>query len=177
MRSKTRGLYMALRGRGGSKMKMNKKGQMHTIEALLALMLIIGVVAFAARSAPGETQVEGSMDTQLALYGNDFLSILDMEQSDHTSWLYHQVNGTVNGSNWNGAANITREWQNTTLNGSGVFCKVEIVNFTQAGQINVLNSSSAYGEPPQNAVTVTKLVTLVNPHVEVYEVRLTLWCV
>jgi len=161
-------------------MLTNKKGQMHTIEALLALMLIIGVVAFTARSAPGETQVEGSMDTQLALYGNDFLSILDMEQPDHTSWLYHQVNGTVNavnGSNWNGAANITREWQKTMLNGSGVFCKVEIVNFTQAGQINVLNSSSAYGEPPENAVTVSRLVTLVNPHVEVYEVRLTLWYV
>ena len=157
-------------------MKMNKKGQMHTIEALLALMLIIGVVAFTARSAPGETQVEGSMDTQLVLYGNDFLSILDMELPDHTSWLYHQVNGAVN-SNWNGAANITQEWQKTMLSSSGVFCKVEIVNFTQAGQIKVLNSSSAYGEPPQNAVTVTKLVTLVNPHVEVYEVRLTLWCV
>ena len=158
-------------------MKMNKKGQMHTIEALLALMLIIGVVAFAARSAPGETQVEGSMDTQLVLYGNDFLSILDMEQSDHTSWLYHQVNGTVNGSDWNGAANITREWQNTTLNGSGVFCKVEIVNFTSDGALNSVDSYPFYMNPPENAVTVSRLVTLVNPHVEVYEVRLTLWCV
>jgi len=165
---------MALRGRSGSKMLTNKKGQMHTIEALLALMLIIGVVAFTARSAPGETQVEGSMDTQLALYGNDFLSILDMEQPDHTSWLYHQVNGTVNGSStWNGAENITREWQNTMLSGSGVFCKVEIVNSTS---FNV-SSDSPYGSPPENAVTVSRLVTLVNPHVEVYEVRLTLWYV
>ena len=154
-------------------MKMNKKGQMHTIEALLALMLIIGVVAFTARSAPGETQVEGSMDTQLVLYGNDFLSILDMELPDHTSWLYHQVNGTVNGSNWNGAVNITREWQKTMFSGSGVFCKVEIVNSTS---FNV-SSDSPYGRPPENAVTVSRLVTLVNPHVEVYEVRLTLWCV
>jgi len=156
--------------------KVNKKGQMHTIEAILALMIIIGIIAFAARSAPQETQIESSLDTQLMLYGEDFLSILDMERSDHTSWLYHQVNGTVNGSGWNGAANITEKWQNTTLNGSGIFCKVEIANFTPAGQINVLNSSSTYGEPPQNAVTVTRLVTRVNPHeVEVYEVRLTLW--
>ena len=157
---------------------MNKKGQMHTIEAILALMLIIGVIAFAARSAPQEMQVESSVDTQLMLYGEDFLSILDMENENHTSWLYHRVNGTVNGSHWNGAANITREWQNTTLNGSGIFCKVEIVNLTD-GQLKVVNDTcgvnSTYGEPPKNAVTVTRLVTLVNPEVRVYEVRLTLW--
>ena len=147
---------------------------MHTIEALLALMIIIGVVTFAARSAPQETQVESSVDTQLVLYGEDFLSILDMEDKNHTSWLYHQVNGTVNVSKWNGAANITKEWQNTTLNGSGVFCKVEIVNFTSDVSFNPVNSSELYGNPPQNAVTVTRLVTLVNP-IRVYEVRLTLW--
>jgi type II secretory pathway pseudopilin PulG len=156
---------------------MNKKGQMHTIEAIIALMIIIGVIAFAARSAPQEMQVESSVDTQLMLYGEDFLSILDMERSDHRSWLYEQVEGTVNESNWNGAANITREWQNTTLNSSGVFCKVEIVNFTSADLLNLVNSNSTYGEPPQNAVTVTRLVTLVNPEVRVYEVRFTLWYV
>jgi uncharacterized membrane protein len=105
--------------------KMNKKGQMHTIEAILALMIIIGVIFFAARSAPQETQIESSMDTQLMLYGEDFLSILDLEDRNHISWLYHQVNGTVN-SNWDGAANITEEWQNTTLNGSGIFCKLKL---------------------------------------------------
>ena len=157
---------------------MNKKGQMHTIEAILALMIIIGIIAFAARSAPQETQIESSLDTQLMLYGEDFLSILDMENETHRSWLYDQVNGTVE-SDWNGAANITREWQNTTLNGSGIFCKVEIVNLTD-GQLKVVNDTcgvnSTYGEPPKNAVTVTRLVTLVNPpRVEVYEVRLTLW--
>jgi Tfp pilus assembly protein PilV len=159
---------------------MNKRGQMQTIEAILALMLIIGVIAFAARSAPQEMQIESSVDTQLMLYGEDLLSILDMERSDHTSWLYEQVNGTVNESNWNGAANITREWQNTTLNSSGVFCKVEIVNFTE-GHLKVVNDTygvnSTYGEPPKNAVTVTRLVTIVNPEVEVYEVWLTLWYV
>jgi hypothetical protein len=35
-------------------------------------------------------------------------------------------------------------------------------------------TNTTYGEPPQNAVTVTRLVTLVDP-VRVYEVRLTLW--
>ncbi|MBK5191263.1 MAG: hypothetical protein JJE19_07195, partial [Methanosarcinales archaeon] len=135
---------------------MNKKGQMHTIEAILALMIIIGIIAFAARSAPQETQIESSLDTQLMLYGEDFLSILDMERSDHTSWLYHQVDGTVN-NGYDCAANTTEKWQNTTLNGSGIFCKVEIVNLT-SGQINVLNSSSTYGNPPKNAVTVTRLV-------------------
>jgi len=159
---------------------MDKKGQMHTIEAILALMIIIGIIAFAARSAPQETQIESSLDTQLMLYGEDFLSILDMENENHTSWLYHQVNGTVNNSGWNGAANITEKWQNTTLNGSGIFCKVEIVNLTYTGQLKVVNDSygvnSTYGEPPKNAVTVTRLVTLVNPpQIEVYEVRLTLW--
>jgi len=161
---------MALRG------TMNRKGQMHTIEALLALMLIIGVVAFAAQSGPRGMQAESSVDTQLMLYGEDFLSILDIERSgsDHTSWLYHQVNGTVNGSTWSGATNITREWQNTTLNGSGVFCKVEIANVTSSGLLTIVDSYPRYANPPENSITVTRLVTLVGP-VRVYEVRLTLW--
>jgi Tfp pilus assembly protein PilV len=167
---KTRRLHMALRG------KMNNKGQMHTIEALLALMLIIGVVAYTAHSAPRETQVESSMDTQLMLYGEDFLSILDMERSDHTSWLYHQVNGTVNESRWNGAANITREWQKTKLKGTGVFCKVEIVDFTSPEVLTSVSSDAPYGNPPKSSIVVTRLVTLGNP-VKVYEVRLMLWCI
>ncbi|MBE0517326.1 MAG: hypothetical protein IBX41_08085 [Methanophagales archaeon] len=153
---------------------MNDKGQMHTIEALLALMLIIGVVVFTAHSAPRETHAESSLDTQLMLYGEDFLSILDMERSDHTSWLYHQVNGTVNES-WNGTANIMGEWQKTKLNGTGVFCKVEMVNFTSDGSLNSVKSSAPYGNPPKNSIVVTRLVTLVNNPVRVYEVRLTLW--
>ena len=157
---------MALRGRGGSMMKTNKKGQMHTIEALLALMLIIGVVAFTARSAPGETQVEGSMDTQLALYGNDFLSILDMEQPDHKSWLYYFVET-------NNITGFKQEWEKTNLTDKkGIFYKLELYN-----GCDLQNFSAPYGEPPENAVTVSRLVTLVNPHVEVYEVRLTLWYV
>jgi hypothetical protein len=167
---KTCRLHMALRG------KMNNKGQMHTIEALLALMLIIGVVAYTAHSAPRETHVESSMDTQLVLYGGDFLSILDMERSDHTSWLYHQVNGTVNESRWNGAANITREWQKTKLNGTGVFCKVEIVDFTSPNVRTPVSSDAPYGNPPKSSIVVTRLVTLGNP-VKVYEVRLMLWCI
>jgi hypothetical protein len=157
---------------------MNKKGQMHTIEAILALLIIIGIIAFAARSAPQETQIESSVDTQLMLYGEDFLSILDLEDENHRSWLYEEINGTASGSR-NGAANIISEWQNTTLNSSGIFCKVEIVNLTDTGQLTVVNDTygvnSTYGEPPQNAVTVTRLLTLVNAEVEVYEVRLTLW--
>jgi hypothetical protein len=152
---------------------MNKKGQMHTIEALLALMLIISVVTFAAHSGPRRAHVEGSVDTQLVLYGEDFLGILDMERSDHTSWLYHQVNGTINGS-WNGAANITHEWRKTTLNDSGVFCKVEIANFTSSGLLTIVDSYPPYANPPENSITVTRLVTLVEP-VRVYEVKLTLW--
>jgi hypothetical protein len=153
---------------------MNRKGQMHTIEALLALMLIISVVTFAAQSGPRRTHVESSVDTQLMLYGEDFLSMLDMERIDHTSWLYHQVNGTVNESDWNGAANITREWQNTTLSGSGIFCKVEIADFTPSGLLTIVDSYPPHANPPENSITVTRLVTLVGP-VRVYEVRLTLW--
>ncbi|RZN36091.1 MAG: hypothetical protein EFT35_08180 [Methanophagales archaeon ANME-1-THS] len=146
---------------------------MHTIEALLALMLIISVVTFAAYSGSRRAQGESSVDTQLMLYGEDFLCVLDMERSDHTSWLSHQVNGTVN-KGWNGAANITREWQNTTLNESGVFCKVEMVNVTSDGALNTVQSSAPHGNPPENSMTVTRLVTLVDP-IRVYEVRLTLW--
>ena len=153
--------------------KYGKSGQMHTVEALIALVLIIGAVTFASQMAPKQVYTGGDVKTQLFLYGKDFLNILDMERSDHTSWLYHQINGTVNGSGWDAAANITDEWFNTSLNLKGVFCKVEIVNLTTDG-INVVNSNASFGEPPKEAVTVSKLVTLVKP-VRVYEVRLTLW--
>lgn len=168
---KTRRLHLALSA------SMNRRGQMHTIEALLALLLIIGVVTYAAHAGSRSAQVESSVDTQLMLYGDDFLSILDMERSrdDHTSWLYHQVNGTVNGS-WNGAANITQEWEKTMLPGSGVFCRAEIVNVTSDGTLNTVQSSAPFGNPPENSITVARLVTLVEQSsVRVYEVRLTLW--
>lgn len=161
---------MALRG------KMNKKGQMHTIEALLALMLIIGVVAFTAQSAPGETQVESSMDTQLVLYGEDFLSILDMERIAHTSWLYDQVIGnTSDGVDF--ATNFSYTWKNTSFEDKGIFYKLELYNVSKDGDLQSVHLSpnaTRYGNPPENAITVTRLVTLVNP-VKVYEVRLTLW--
>ena len=152
---------------------------MHTIEAILALMLIIGVIAFAARSAPQEMQVESSVDTQLMLYGEDFLSILDMERSDHTSWLYEQVNGNVSSPPWDFAYNFSNKWNQTNLTERGVFYKLELYNVSEKGNLNRVDLSlnaTRYGEPPKNAVTVTRLVTLVNsPQVEVYEVRLTLW--
>ncbi|MHC1636375.1 MAG: DUF7288 family protein [Candidatus Methanospirareceae archaeon] len=154
--------------------RIGKEGQMHTIEALLALMIIIGVVTFAALSAPREMNTSNNIDIQLVLYGEDFLSILDMERKDHTSWLYHQVNGTVNGSNWDGAANITREWRNTKLDSKGILCKVEIVNLSSTGLLNLVNSSAPYGEPPRDSITVSRLVTLIDP-VRIYEVKLTLW--
>ena len=157
---------MALRGE-----EMNKKGQMHTIEALLALMLMISVVAFAARSAPGETQVESSVDTQLLLYGEDVLSILDMADRNHKSWLYDLVNGTYN------CADFECVWEHTNLTAKkGVFYKLELLNATKETAV-VFQTCSPYGNPPANAVTATRLVTLVNPQVDVHEVRLTLWYV
>ena len=153
--------------------KYGKSGQMHTVEALIALVLIIGAVTFASQMSPKQVYTGGDVKTQLFLYGKDFLNLLDMERNDHTSWLYHQINGAVNGSGWDAAANITNEWLNTSLNAKGVFCKVEIVNLTADG-INVVNSSAPFGEPPKEAVTVSKLMTLVKP-IRVYEVRLTLW--
>jgi len=153
--------------------KYGKRGQMHTVEALIALVLIIGAVTFASQMSPKQVYTGGDVKTQLFLYGKDFLNLLDMERRNHTSWLYHQINGTVNGSGWDAAANITNEWLNTSLNAKGVFCKVEIVNLTADG-INVVNSNASFGEPPKETVTVSKLVTLVKP-IRVYEVRLTLW--
>jgi hypothetical protein len=160
-------------------MKKKRQGQMHTIEALLALIIIIGVITFAARSAPQETQVESSVDTQLVLYGEDFLSILDMEREDHTSWLYYQVNGNVSGNSWDFASNFSEQWENTSLENKGIFYTLELYNISGAGNLQYVplsHNATRYGNPPQNAVTVTRLVTLVDSGtVKVYEVRLTLW--
>ena len=153
-------------------MKLNKKGQMHTIEALLATVLIVGVVMFAANVAPREIYVAGRVDTQLMLYGEDFLSILDMENvTDRTSWLYHQVNGTVNNS-WNGADNIACQWNNTSLNKLGISHNVTIVNITQRGLIYTLNTNGT--SPSREAITVSRMVVLFNP-IRIFEVRLSLW--
>jgi hypothetical protein len=152
-------------------MKKKRQGQMHTIEALLALMIIIGVVTFAARSAPQETQVESSVDTQLVLYGEDFLSILDMEINDtHKSWLYYFVDGP-------NFTEFRQEWNQTNLTDkNGIFYKVELFNSSSYEGNPLYLSDSPYGNPPHNAVTVTRLVTLVDSGtVKVYEVRLTLW--
>ena len=154
---------------------MDKKGQMYTIEAILALLIIIGIIAFAARSAPQETQIESSLDTQLMLYGEDFLSILDLEDENHRCWLYDQVEGNVS-STKDFATNFSNEWEKTSLKNRSVFYKLALYNATNANYVSLSHNATRYGEPPQNAVTVTRLVTLVSPpQVEVYEVRLTLW--
>jgi len=159
--------------------KRLKRGQMHTIEALMTALLIISVVTFAARSVPTtSTQLSETIAVQLKLYAEDFLNILDMEREDHTSWLYHQVNGTVNGS-FNGADEIMGQWLKTNLSNKGVFCKVEILrlNATTLTFERVPNGTNdTFGEPPANAVSVWKLVTVLDGVVpEVYEVRLTAW--
>ncbi len=80
-------------------------------------MIIIGIIAFAARSAPQETQIESSMDTQLMLYGEDFLSILDLEAENHRSWLYDRVNVTFGIF----TSNSSDQWNQTNLTERGVF--------------------------------------------------------
>ncbi len=147
---------------------MNKKGQMYTLEALLASLIIFGVVIFAINASPQfGTETKEFTSFQLKKYADDILEILDLERSyppteEHTSLLSEWLEGK-NIIDWSAIEQNLRENLSIMMhvevlapNGTVVYC---------------------YGPPPPEGAVSSFRVVPVSTSPYAYEVRLYLWFV
>ncbi len=150
---------------------MNKKGQMYTLEALLASLIIFGVVIFAINASPQfGTETKEFTTLQLKKYADDILEILDLENSTHKSILSEWVeNGIISHSFTD---TIWKNIEQNLKNNMSILMHVEVLD--PNGKVVY-----SYGPPPpEGAVSSFRVVPVyVNGKAQAYEVRLYLWYV
>ena len=150
------------------------RGQMYTLEALLASLIIFGTIIFAINASPRfGTETKEFTTLQLKKYADDILEILDLETSTHESLLSEWIeNGIKNNYNF---SNTT--WKAIELNlrkNLSIMMHVEVLD---------PNGSLVYSfgpPPPRGAVSSFRVVpVLTSPSSPpyAYEVRLYLWYV
>jgi len=146
-------------------MNMDRKGQMYTLEALLASLIIFGVVIFAINASPQfGTETKEFTTLQLKKYADDILEILDLERSDHTSLLSDIVLNKVL------FTNVFDSISRTFRDNMSIMLRAEVLY--PNGTVKFV-----YGPPPpEGAVSSFRVVPVKNaPYA--YEVRLYLWYV
>ena len=150
-------------------MNMDRKGQMYTLEALLASLIIFGVVIFAINASPQfGTETKEFTSLQLKKYADDILEILDLERSDHTSLLSEWIEN----NNTTGFKNCFREISENLRKNLSIMLRVEV--YDPNG--NLIRNLTYGPPPPEGAVSSFRVVPVKNaPYA--YEVRLYLWYV
>lgn len=158
-------------------MKKDAYAQMHTLEAVMAALIMVGVIVFAVEATSltplTSSTANAHIEAQLQTIGQDMLNALSYTPSGHNSDLKNDVmswDGTE--YVWNGTAYRSRDSSNTTLLNSSLgdmFLFIAIprgiahnVHFTWINE-NGITMSSPYiynGDPSDNAVIVSKKVAL-----------------
>jgi len=139
------------------------RGQMYTLEALLASLIIFGAVVFAMKTAPRfGTETKEFTTLQLKKYADDILELLDLERGDHTSLLSDITSNRT-------LFEITFKRISETLVGNlSVMLRAEVLY--PNGTVKY-----SYGPiPPRGAVSSFRVVPSISPPYA-YEVRLYLW--
>jgi len=127
----------------------DNKAQMHTLEAIIAAILMVGAVMFISVTAPMGTQsAQQYSEVQLKLYGRDVLNVLSVEdkfQTENTSKLDNDIRNLLP---------------------KNVGCNIVI--YDGAGNI-ALDTNRM---PAPNAVVVYHIVSIDG---DVHEIRAMLW--
>ena len=147
---------------------MDGRGQMYTLEALLASLIIFGVVIFAINASPQfGTETKEFTTLQLKKYADDILEILDLENSTHKSLLSQWVeNGISSGF----TDTIWKNIEQNLKDNMSILMHVEVLD--PNGKVVY-----SYGPPPpEGAVSSFRVVPVSSPPYA-YEVRLYLWYV
>ncbi len=147
---------------------MDGRGQMYTLEALLASLIIFGVVIFAINASPQfGTETKEFTTLQLKKYADDILEILDLENSTHKSLLSQWVE---NGITYGFTDTIWKNIEQNLKNNMSILMHVEVLD--PDGKVVY-----SYGpNPPEGAVSSFRVVPVSSPPYA-YEVRLYLWYV
>jgi len=149
---------------------MDGRGQMYTLEALIAALIIFGVITFAIAASPQfGTETKEFTSLQLKKYADDILEILDLEMSNHSSLLANWIENN-NSAAFRGC--FEKIGENLRKNLS-IMLRVEVRD--PNGKIV---PGFVYGPPPpEGAVSSFRVIPVKNALYPAYEVRLYLWYV
>ncbi len=147
------------------------RGQMYTLEALIASLIIFGVVVFAMSSSPQfGTETKEFTALQLKKYADDILEILDLENEDHSSLLSSWVEKGVKSNNWVEFDTNFSYISESLRQNLSIMLHVEVISPNG-------DAKHSYGPPPpEGAVSSFRVVPVSSPPYA-YEVRLYLWFV
>jgi len=142
---------------------------MYTLEALIASLIIFGVVVFAMAASPQfGTETKEFTSLQLKKYADDILEILDIEMGNHRSLLANWI------ENGNSIAfrNYFEKIDENLRKNLSIMMHVEVLD--PDGKIV---PGFVYGPPPPEGAVSSFRVVPVSTSPYAYEVRLYLWYV
>lgn len=160
--------------------KFDTSAQLHTLEALMALIIITGIIIFTVQATSltplTSSTANAHIEAQLQILAQDMLTVLDHSQSGHNSSLKEDIlNWKGEQYSWNSTA-YHSELNNTLTNSStaqvlkyvivpkGIAHNVEFAVINDAGAVMALHYIYN-GEPSDNAVTVSRRVLLSNSNI------------
>ncbi|WMW21555.1 hypothetical protein RE476_09160 [Methanolobus mangrovi] len=156
--------------------KTDSCAQLHTLEALMALIIITGIIIFTVQATSltplTSSTANAHIEAQLQTLAQDMLTVLDHSQSGHNSSLKEDIlNWDGDEYAWNSTA-YHSELNNTLTSSSTEILKSVIVPKGIAHNVEfaVINDAGAVmtlpyiynGEPSDNAVTVSRRILLSN---------------
>ena len=143
------------------------KGQVHTLEAIMASGIILTTLFIAMTIPTPKSGLSDFKTLQLKKYADDILTLLTVENNSSVSILYHYIQQ----KDWTGFKdyfdnNISKPLQNNLYIGT----RMEIYDVS-AGYKLLANSTDSL---PKNADVVSSFRVLIVNN-SVYEVRLYVW--
>nr|WP_321497160.1 hypothetical protein [uncultured Methanolobus sp.] len=158
-------------------LKPDAKAQMHTLEAVMAALIMIGVIVFAVEATSltplTSSTANAHIEAQMQTIGQDMLNALSYAPNGHDSALKRDVmNWDGTEYVWNGTAYESRMSTNATLTNSNLadmFAFVTIprgiahnIHFTWINEdgVSIARPYIYNGDPSDNAVIISKKVVL-----------------
>ncbi len=157
--------------------KRDYEAQLHTLEALMALIIITGIIIFTVQATSltplTSSTANAHIEAQLQTLAQDMLTVLDHSQSGHNSSLKEDIlNWNGEEYSWNSTAYHSELNNTLTVSSTADILKSVIVPKGIAHNVEfaVINDAGAVmtlpyiynGEPSDNAVTVSRRVILSN---------------
>ncbi|WP_340820199.1 hypothetical protein [Methanolobus sp. WCC4] len=164
-------------GKSPRRIKTDTSAQLHTLESLITLILITGVIVFTVQATSltplTSSTANAHIEAQLQTLAQDMLSVLDHSTSGQNSSLKDDIlNWNGEEYAWNSTDYVSEE--NSILTGSstanilmdiitpkGIAHNVEFAMISDTGSIMTL-PYIFNGEPSDNAVVVSRRVLLSN---------------
>lgn len=160
-----------------SNLKKDPFGQIHTLEAVTATMIMVSVIVFTVQATSltplTSSTANAHIEAQMQTIGQDMLNVLDHTSSAHASTLKQDII-SWNGQefSWNGTAYCSVNTKNSNLlnsSTSGILKEIAVPRGIAHNVLFIYIDSSGLpqratyiynGDPSDNAVSVSRKVLL-----------------